>query len=78
MGTQSPIAGAVISVRALLEVSGLDRRLWERAKRMHHIPTVRVGKREYVSYDALRRWVGDTLARWLITTIRATARQSPR
>jgi hypothetical protein len=59
------VACALVSVRTLLEVSGLDRRLWARAKRYCKIPTIRVGNREYVSYAALQRWVGATLAQWL-------------
>jgi len=70
------VAGALVSVRALLEVGGLDRRLWARAKRHCGIATIRVGNSEYISYAALQRWVGATLAQWLRTQVRV--HQSPR
>jgi len=68
------VASALVSVRALLEVGGLDRRLWARAKRHCGIATIRVGNSEYISYAALQRWLGATLAQWL----RATVHQSQR
>ena len=70
------VAGALVSVRALLEVGGLDRRLWARAKRHCGIATIRVGNSEYISYAALQRWVGATFAQWLRTQVRV--HQSPR